>query len=165
MGGAKVKHRDGTADRRAEVYRDALATIAREYSRDLQIDDVAHAVASSRRQLQRVFAEVGGTSFRELLATARMHEAKRLLAHTDLPVQDVAARVGYHQSAQFSKSFRRHFGTSPRVFRKRPQATAAIVPPARRPTPITSRAASLRRPPLPPESAAESGLMAVAGGL
>jgi two-component system response regulator YesN len=143
------------------VYRDALATIAREYSRDLQIDDVARAIASSRRQLQRVFAEVGGTSFRELLATARMHEAKRLLAHTDLPVQEVAARVGYHQSAQFSKSFRRHFGTSPRMFRKRRQASAGIVPTVRQPLPIGSRSAAMRQQQPPPDS----GLIAAAAGL
>jgi two-component system response regulator YesN len=101
------------------VYRDALRVIARGYAQDLQIDDVARAVACSRRQLQRVLAEVGRTSFRELLATARMYEARRLLARPDVPIQEIAAHVGYHQSAQFSKSFRRHFGLAPRAYRRR----------------------------------------------
>jgi len=109
--------RQGTAERRHELYRDALAVIARDYAKDLQIDDVARAVACSRRQMQRVFAEMGNTSFREVLATARMREARRLLARPEVPIQQVAARVGYHQPAQFSKSFRRWFGMSPRAYR------------------------------------------------
>ena len=111
--------RQGTADRRRELYRDALAVIARDYANDLQIDDVARAVACSRRQMQRVFADVGGTSFRELLARARMCEARRLLALQELQIQEVAARVGYHQPAQFAKSFRRHYGIAPRTYRTR----------------------------------------------
>jgi AraC family transcriptional regulator of adaptative response / methylphosphotriester-DNA alkyltransferase methyltransferase len=110
--------RHGTEERRRDLYRDALVVIAREYATDLQIHDVARAVACSRRQLQRVFADIGNTSFRELLATARMREARRLLAGPGITIQEVAARVGYHQSAQFSKSFRRHFGVSPRAYRR-----------------------------------------------
>lgn len=110
--------RQGTADRRRDIYRDALMLIARDYASDLQIDNVARSIACSRRQLQRVLAEIGNTSFRELLATARMHEARRLLTGTDAPIQEIAARVGYHQSAQFSKSFRHHFGVAPRTYRR-----------------------------------------------
>jgi AraC family transcriptional regulator of adaptative response / methylphosphotriester-DNA alkyltransferase methyltransferase len=125
--------RYGTEERRRHVYRDALEVIARQYATDLQIDDVARAVACSRRQMQRVFAEIGNTSFRELLATARMFEARRLLARPDVQIQEVAARVGYHHSTQFSKSFRRRFGVSPRGYRRRvlasdrPSGTAALL--------------------------------------
>jgi AraC family transcriptional regulator of adaptative response / methylphosphotriester-DNA alkyltransferase methyltransferase len=111
--------RQGTADRRRDIYREALEVIAREYANDLQIDHVARAVACSRRQMQRVFADIGATSFRELLADARMAEAMRLLARPEVPIQEVAARVGYHQAAQFSKSFRRRYGMPPRAYRRR----------------------------------------------
>jgi two-component system response regulator YesN len=117
-----MTHRHGTEDRRRELYRDAVAVIFREHASDLQIDDVAARVASSRRQLQRVFMEVGGTTFRELLTKVRMHEARRLLALDGTPIQEVAARVGYHEAAQFSKRFRRQFGMSPRAFRKAHQS-------------------------------------------
>jgi two-component system response regulator YesN len=116
--GSSLSHRDGTVDRRRELYREAVAVIAREYATDLQIDHVAHRVASSRRQLQRVFREMAGTSFRELLATARMSAARELLASSQLPIQEVAPRVGYHQPAQFSKSFRRHHGMTPNAYRR-----------------------------------------------
>jgi transcriptional regulator GlxA family with amidase domain len=111
--------RDGTADRREALYREAVELIERDYADELNLEGVAHSLATSRRQLQRAFAEVGNTSFRDVLAGVRMGHARRLLAHAPLPVRNVAERVGYPQPAQFAKSFRRHHGTAPSAFRKR----------------------------------------------
>jgi transcriptional regulator GlxA family with amidase domain len=51
-----------------------------------------------------------------------MHHARVLLSADEIPVRAVAVRVGYHQPAQFAKSFRRHHGESPSVYRKRRRA-------------------------------------------
>ena len=110
--------REGTAERREELYREAMALIARDYASDLQIEGVARSLATSRRQLQRAFSEVGETTFRDELARVRMHHARVLLAADQIPVRAVAARVGYNQPAQFAKSFRRHHGESPSVYRR-----------------------------------------------
>jgi transcriptional regulator GlxA family with amidase domain len=47
-----------------------------------------------------------------------MQHARNLLADPSVPVGRVAASVGYHQPAQFAKSFRRHHGTPPTNFRR-----------------------------------------------
>lgn len=117
--------RDGTAERRQELYREAMALIERDYASDLQLEGVARRLATSRRQLQRSFAEIGDTSFRDELAKVRMHHARTLLAADAIPVRAVAARVGYHQPAQFAKSFRRHHGHAPSVYRKQLRKAAA----------------------------------------
>jgi transcriptional regulator GlxA family with amidase domain len=114
--------RDGTAERREQLYREAIELIARDYARDLQLEGVARALATSRRQLQRAFAEVGRTSFRDELAKVRMRHARALLATDGIPVRTIAASVGYHQPAQFAKSFRRHHGQAPSTYRKRTRA-------------------------------------------
>src|SRR3954466_7935270 len=110
--------RNGTAVRREQLYRAAMTLTPSDYARDLQLEGVARELATSRRQLQRAFAEVGSTSFRDELAKVRMHHARTLLAADGIPVRAVAASVGYHQPAQFAKSFRRHHGTAPSTFRK-----------------------------------------------
>ena len=110
--------REGTAERREELFREAMDLIGREYASDLNLDNVARTLATSRRQLQRAFAEVGDTSFRDELARIRMGQARALLAEDSLPVRQVAARVGYHQPAQFAKSFRRYHGIPPSVYRR-----------------------------------------------
>jgi transcriptional regulator GlxA family with amidase domain len=110
--------RDGTAERREQLYREAIELIAQDYARDLQLEGVARTLATSRRQLQRAFADVGNTSFRDELAKVRMGHARALLAADAVPVRTVAASVGYHQPAQFAKSFRRHHGKAPSTYRK-----------------------------------------------
>jgi AraC family transcriptional regulator, regulatory protein of adaptative response / methylphosphotriester-DNA alkyltransferase methyltransferase len=110
--------RVGTAERRAELYREAAELIASEYASDLSLDAVARRLATSRRQLQRAFAESGRTSFRDELARVRMHHARALLAAQAIPVRDVAVSVGYPQPAQFAKTFRRHHGRSPSAYRR-----------------------------------------------
>ena len=110
--------RDVTAERRAELYREAMTLIANEYPSDLNLEGVARRLATSRRQLQRAFAEAGDTSFRDELARVRMSHARDLLAANELPIRQVAVRVGYHQPAQFAKSFRRYHGESPSAYRR-----------------------------------------------
>jgi AraC family transcriptional regulator of adaptative response / methylphosphotriester-DNA alkyltransferase methyltransferase len=105
--------REGTRDRRRAIFEEASRIVEREYASDLDLGALARRVATSRRQLQRVFAEVGETTFRRHLAEVRMRRAAELLRRGDLPVAEVARRVGYHQPAQFAKAFRRHHGAPP----------------------------------------------------
>ncbi len=109
--------RPATVRLRASLYEDANAIVQREYQRDLALDEIARRVASSRRQLQRAFAEVGNTTFRAHLTAVRMDRAAELLASDQGTVRDVAHRVGYRQPAQFAKAFRRRHGVTPSRYR------------------------------------------------
>jgi transcriptional regulator GlxA family with amidase domain len=110
---------------RTSLFEDAARIVEREYAEDLSLDDIARRVASSRRQLQRAFDEVGRTTFRAYVAKVRMARAAELLTAGSLPVREVAERVGYRQPAQFAKAFRRHIGLAPSDFRARSGARAA----------------------------------------
>lgn len=118
-------NRQSTIERRRELFREAVAIIEREYARELDLSALSREVAASRRQLQRVFAEIGGTSFRSYLAEVRMRRAADLLAGGDGAVREVASSVGYRQPAQFAKAFRRHHGSPPSSFREGGSPVAA----------------------------------------
>jgi AraC family transcriptional regulator, regulatory protein of adaptative response / methylphosphotriester-DNA alkyltransferase methyltransferase len=109
--------RDSTIQRRRELYEEAIAIVELEYPQDLSLDALARRLASSRRQLQRAFAEAGETTFRTCLQRVRMARAADLLQNGSLPVNRVATAVGYRQPAQFAKAFRRHHGRPPSDFR------------------------------------------------
>jgi AraC family transcriptional regulator of adaptative response / methylphosphotriester-DNA alkyltransferase methyltransferase len=111
------KQRPSTTRLRASLLAEANAIVEREYASELALDDIARRVASSRRQLQRAYAEIGGTTFRDHLARVRMDRAAELLASRGLTVREVAHRVGYRQPAQFAKAFRRHQGVAPSDYR------------------------------------------------
>ncbi len=109
--------RPGTVDRRRALFEEAADIIEHEYPEELELDEVARRLATSRRQLQRAFAEAGDTTFRTHLARVRMRKALEMLREGSLPVREVAARVGYRQAAQFAKTFRRHHGRPPSTFK------------------------------------------------
>ena len=111
--------RPATIRLRTDLYRDATSIVELEYASELSLDEIAKRVASSRRQLQRAYAEIGHTTFRDHLTAIRMERAAELLSTRSLTVRDVAHRVGYRQPAQFAKAFRRHHGASPSTFRAR----------------------------------------------
>jgi transcriptional regulator GlxA family with amidase domain len=109
--------RPSTIRLRASLLAEANAIVEREYASELSLDDIARRVASSRRQLQRAYAEIGHTTFRDYLTRVRMDRAAEMLAGQTLTVREVAHRVGYRQPAQFAKAFRRHRGVAPSDFR------------------------------------------------
>jgi AraC family transcriptional regulator, regulatory protein of adaptative response / methylphosphotriester-DNA alkyltransferase methyltransferase len=117
--------RTSTVARRRALYEEAVEIIEQEFASDLELDSVARRLATSRRQLQRAFAEAGRTSFRTRLAEVRMQKALELLREGSLPVRDVATSVGYRQAAQFAKTFRRHHGRPPSSIRRERYATSA----------------------------------------
>ena len=58
-----------------------------------------------------------GTSFSRRLNEARLREAARLLAETELSVESIAAAVGYADPAGLYKRFRAAFGMTPGEYR------------------------------------------------
>jgi len=109
--------RTTTVEQRTSLYADATAIVETDYASDLSLEHIARRVASSRRQLQRVYSEIGNTTFREHLTRVRMLRAAEMLRSGGLTVREVANRVGYRQPAQFAKAFRRHQGVAPSGFR------------------------------------------------
>jgi AraC family transcriptional regulator of adaptative response / methylphosphotriester-DNA alkyltransferase methyltransferase len=108
-----------TIQSRTALLEDAIAIVEAEYATGLDLRAVARRVATSPRQLQRAYAEIGRTTFRTHLTDVRMRRAAELLATTTATVHDVAHRVGYRQPAQFAKAFRSRHGLAPSAFRRR----------------------------------------------
>ena len=128
--------RPATISLRTSLFQDAVAIVEAEYADDLNLDDIARRVASSRRQLQRAYAEIGNTTFRDHLTGVRMERAAEMLRTRKLTVREVAHRVGYRQPAQFAKAFRRQHGVAPSDFRhaagdgRMPARTVSLAAPA-----------------------------------
>jgi two-component system response regulator YesN len=111
--------RKDTIDRRRALYEEARALMRAELDRDLSVQEVARRIATSPRQLQRAFSEVGGTTFRASLRELRMLEAARLLSGSTTEVRVVAKTVGYRAAGQFTRAFARVHGIQPSAFRDR----------------------------------------------
>ena len=110
--------RPGTIQQRTALFEDATRVVEADFDKDLNLNDVARRIATSRRQLQRIYLEIGHTTFRDQLTRVRMTRAAEMLRRNGVTVREVAGRVGYRQPAQFAKAFRAHHGVSPSEFRR-----------------------------------------------
>ena len=72
--------RAATVRHRTSLFEEATSIVEAEFASDLSLDDIARRVASSRRQLQRAYAEIGNTTFREHLTAVRMERAADMLS-------------------------------------------------------------------------------------
>ena len=99
-------------------YEQARAVVAREYRGSLTLASLSAALTSSPRQVQRVYARAGETSFAEDLRCCRLRAAAELLRDQPaIPVAAVARLSGYRSRAAFARAFAHRYGVAPAGFR------------------------------------------------
>lgn len=99
-----------TVTERRALLRAARQVLRERYREpELSLSDVAEAVGTSPRQLQRVFREEGGEDFRPALLGVRMRRAVGLLRR-DVPSERVAHLVGYSGRSGLRLALRRYSG-------------------------------------------------------
>lgn len=80
-------------------------------------EDVATELGLGVRTLQRRLS-TAGTTFRQLCEEARMEEVHRLLSQTELPLTDLAHRLGYSEPSALSRAVHNWFGVRPQQLRR-----------------------------------------------
>ena len=97
----------------------ACAWLAFNYTSRVRLSALAREIAGcSGGHLARQFREKLGMSFSDYVVELRMQKAARLLQRSDRRIQEIAAQVGYADPSRFATHFQRHFGRTPKSFRK-----------------------------------------------
>lgn len=99
------------------VLRQVQQFLHEHYPQKITLDQLAGAYHVSKYHLQRSFCRCFGQSPGEYLTKLRLTRAKELLRATDLPVSEVAFRVGLENTSYFISVFRAHEGTTPQKYR------------------------------------------------
>lgn len=98
-----------------------LATVERLIAERLgdaiHVEDLAAAAGLSPFHFSRMFHAATGKAPHAYVTSKRMEAACRLLATTNMPLAQVATRVGYRTQAHFTGVFHRHVGVTPRTYR------------------------------------------------
>ncbi|MCH7315936.1 AraC family transcriptional regulator [Acinetobacter sp. ANC 3882] len=79
------------------------------------LTEILKKVQMSERALQRKL-ESEGTNFRELVDKVRCEKAIQLLKNPNLSLENIASHLGYTNTKNFSRAFKRWTGTSPRRY-------------------------------------------------
>lgn len=85
---------------------------------NLTVQELAVALHVSREHLSRQFARYTGRSISAYIEDARMQKAMHLLKESNLPIQEVAWRLGFSSVSNFSRALKRKTGLSPSSYRQ-----------------------------------------------
>ncbi|MFD3874249.1 GlxA family transcriptional regulator [Streptomyces sp. NPDC058623] len=105
---------DGRDERLAEV----LAWVRENLHEPLSVAEPARRAMMSKRSFARRFTAATGTTPHAWVRSLRLSGAEELLETTDLPVEEIARRVGYGSAAVLREQFVRRRGVPPRSYRR-----------------------------------------------
>ena len=99
--------------------RRAIEYIDENLRNDLTLSAIAGAVSLSPGHFAHAFREATGVAPHRYVLERRVEHAKTMLRRSDMPITDIADRVGCSSHSHFSVLFHRVAGLTPREFRTR----------------------------------------------
>jgi AraC-like DNA-binding protein len=115
-------HERGLTSQEARKVRQARELLVADLRSPPSLADLAAAVGLRTKRLNQGFRELYGTTVFDHLLEVRMTQARDMMEQgLDMPLKQLAWALGYRQSSNFISAFRRRFGVSPGVYRKRPR--------------------------------------------
>ncbi len=100
--------------------------IERHLGDEMTLDVLADVAGFSRFHFHRIFAAMTGETLFSFITRLRLERAASLLcpAQQGPSVTEIAVSLGFSSTAVFSRSFKKHFGIAPSVFRHGKQGQA-----------------------------------------
>jgi AraC-like DNA-binding protein len=93
--------------------------VEKRFSRWHTVAEYASRLGCSEKSLTRAAMEGAGVKAKNFITSRINLEAKRLLAHTVLPIAVIGEQLGFQDPTNFVKFFRREIGCTPGQFRRR----------------------------------------------
>ncbi len=111
--------RENRAQTHSALVQSALYCIENEFTGELTMQSLAEELDVSVNHLISVFKKEMQVTPNVYLRNHRLRQAARILAATDLPVQEVASSVGIPDANYMIKLFRERYGETPTAYRKK----------------------------------------------
>ncbi len=105
-------------DDRPKWLNQIIAEMQRPENASWGVNDVLERVDYSHAHFAKLFKHYMGMSLVSYLAIVKMNVAHDYLLHSDLPINEIAAELGYESNSHFNHVFHKHYHTSPSQYRK-----------------------------------------------
>jgi AraC-like DNA-binding protein len=99
-----------------DLVRQMLTQIERDYSQAITLRTMSASIGRQPAYLGRLFQQEVGASVRDHLTRVRLEHAAELIRE-GVKIEAVALSVGYRSKKNFYQRFKRHFGTTPVLYR------------------------------------------------
>lgn len=125
-----LNHMDKLARNSSQNYEDFVIQAALKYIetqyRTAVLSRIAEDFNLSLSAVSRLIKKNTGFTFMELLMRKRFQKALMFLVETELPVEQIAANIGYENQSYFYRQFKAHYGVTPSQYRSEHKNDAQI---------------------------------------
>ena len=83
----------------------------------ISVDTITKKFAINKNKLNDLFMKQASMTCHDYLLTLRIDLAKSMLTNTELPINEIASRVGYPDAGYFAKIFKHVTGKTPSLYR------------------------------------------------
>jgi YesN/AraC family two-component response regulator len=108
---------DSSSEAANFVVRQATMYIKAHYAEKISLADVADACFVSQWHLSKLLGKYAGKNFYDILNSARIAQAKKLMLDPSLRIGDISEMVGYVDTPHFSRVFKKLEGISANEYR------------------------------------------------
>lgn len=89
------------------------------YNQKIIIEDLEELSNFSYRNLQRIFKAYYNETIGAYVTRVKVENSAKMLLFTNDKIKDIADNIGYSDVQSYTKSFKKHFGISPAIYRNK----------------------------------------------
>lgn len=114
-----LPQRQETATGRTKQLADRIAAYIDEHANDdwLDLSTLSQEFGVTPQYISNIFKKQRDENVKDYISQRKLARAKELLATTDLPVREIALRLGYTSEASIIRMFRKYEGITPGEYR------------------------------------------------
>ena len=102
----------------SDIVREFNFLVEQHFKTKHSVSEYAELLNKSPKTLSNLFSKISSKSPLQYIQERKMLEAKRLLHHSKLQIQEIAYEIGYDDIQTFSRFFKKKEGVSPSEFKE-----------------------------------------------
>lgn len=106
-------------DKKIDIIREFNFLVEQHFNTLHTVAEYAALLSKSPKTISNIFSKRGTKTPLSYIQDRKMLEARRLLLHTNIQIQEIAYKVGYEDVQSFSRFFKKQEGISPTKYREK----------------------------------------------
>lgn len=112
--------------KQAKTVREVMNYVQQQMDEEMTLQKAADRFQLSVSYLSKIFKDEAGINFSDFVLQLRMNRAGEWLEHTDMPIKEIADKIGYASVQNFNRVFKQYRGVPPGEFRKGKRHDSAL---------------------------------------
>lgn len=105
------------SENQKQIYFDIMDYIKTNISRNIKISEIAATFGYNEKYISHRFAQICGIPLKQYILKTKMDTASFMLIDTNRPITEIAKEVGFGDSHNFSRTYKKLTGLSPSEYR------------------------------------------------